>query len=128
MPRATAPLPRHRVTRRPVRRDWTAATAAAACRVCGLPPGDERVARVERAHVLGRWADTRLPDGSRRVEPHSTVPLCIRWAGDGCHTRYDQHALNLRPYLTEQEWAAAVARVGEGPALRRVMGSEWRTT
>ena len=96
--------------RRHVRRDWTAATTTEACRACGLTPADPRVARIERAHVLGRAKDTRQPDGSRRVEPHSTVPLCIRWREAGCHTRYDQHDLNLRPHLTEAEWAAAVAR------------------
>jgi hypothetical protein len=81
---------------------------------------------VERAHVLGRRYDTRTSPTAARVEPHTTVPLCIRWDGSGCHTRYDEHALNLRPYLTGPEWDAAVARVGEGPALRRVMGRDWR--
>jgi hypothetical protein len=126
MQRGTSSLARRPFRRRPVRRDWTAAPPVTACRACGLPLEDPRVARIERAHVLGRWADTRQSDGSRRVEPHSTVPLCIRWREAGCHNRYDQHDLNLRPHLTDEEWAAAVARVGEGHALRRVMGREWR--
>lgn len=128
MPRAAAPMARRPMARRVIRRDWTAATSVTACRVCGLHPAALEVARVERAHILGRNLDTRMPDGTRRVEPNTTVALCVRWDGQGCHTRYDKHALNLRPYLTDTEWATAVALVGEGPALRRVMGAEWRET
>ncbi len=108
--------------------DWRPAlakvAAEGACRVCGRFPGDAYPGHtslwLEAAHVISRAHHRGLV-----VQAAHVVPLC----GE-CHRGpkgYDQHALNLRPYLTEVEWAAAVELVGEGPAERRTMGGAWRS-
>lgn len=96
-------------------KDWSAARAKVAaegrCRCgCGATEG------LQAAHVLGQRYDR---DGF--VYPDHVIPLARP-----CHESYDAHRLNIRPLLTADEWEAAVLLVGEGPALRRVMGREWR--
>ena len=109
------------------------------CRVCGAQEGYG--VHLEAAHVLGRKHDPKDATGRRIVVPEAVVALCRRsQVADlpkdleesrrhgGCHPAYDAHALNLRPYLTDEEWHYAVGLVGLGDAERRTMGRAWRTT
>ena len=99
-----------------IRRDWSAALAAhqgKPCRVCLSLPR-------ELAHVIPRAFDRQPYINQRRVvtvHPLAVVPLCKHH-----HLLYDSHRLDLHPYLTADELAFAVARVGEGDALRRIRG------
>ena len=94
-----------------------------ACRVCGALPTDGDVKAIEAAHVIpGRLHDDRDATGRRVVRAVDVVPLCTRWAGKGCHTRYDEHALDLAPHLTEAEVARAVEVAGAGRAARIITG------
>lgn len=92
------------------RRDWLIARMKVEeerdCRVC-----DSRE-RVEAAHTIGRKHDGPV------VDPADIVPLCQR-----CHMAYDAHELDLLPYLSHAEQAAAVAHVGIVSATRRLTGS-----
>ena len=104
-------------------RDWTPARAKVAAEGCRMRRDGLCSGPVQAAHTIGRRYDPPHPTrpGARIVLAVHVVGLC-----EHHHGRYDAHALNLRPHLTEEEWQAAVALVGEGPALRRVMGSAWR--
>lgn len=73
------------------------------CRVCQNTGS-------EAAHTIGRTHDR---DGI--VHPHDVVPLCKKH-----HTAYDQHKLDLLPYLSHDEQAAAVSHVGIVSAMRRL--------
>src|SRR3954465_8616183 len=105
------------------RRDWSLARQKVQdegqCRVCRRTPGPGL--RLEAAHTIGRshdqFSDSR---GLVVVHPDDVVPLCIRGGGSGCHTRYDNRDLDLLPYLTEPEQAAAVLHVGIVSAYRRL--------
>ena len=77
------------------------------CRVCKTGGG------LQAAHTIGRIHDN--DDG--KVRPDDIVPLCPK-----CHMQYDAHALDLLPYLTMEEQAAAVSHVGIVGALRRLSG------
>lgn len=94
-----------------MRRNWTQARAKVdaeeVCRVCRSGVG------VQAAHVVGRIYDPA--DG--KVRPDDIVPLCPE-----CHMKYDGRALDLLPYLTHEEQAAAVVHIGIVRALRRVSG------
>jgi hypothetical protein len=99
-----------------MRRNWSrtnlTAQAARGCQVCG------RQLPLQRAHIIGRARDGGDPG------PHDVAMLC--W---GCHGAYDRHDLDIDPHLTSAQAAAAVAAAGgRGQALRRLMGSAWRTT
>ena len=91
-------------------RDWTKARAKVGyerkCRVC---PSVENIAA---AHTIGRVHDERV------VDPNDVVPLCT-----DCHADYDARKLDLLPYLTLVEQAAAVAHVGIVRALHRLTSS-----
>jgi 5-methylcytosine-specific restriction endonuclease McrA len=93
----------------PRRRDWTQARAKvdreAQCRVCG----DGR--DLQAAHTIGRTYDPI----HGKVQAIDIVPLC-----PGCHRQYDGRTLNLLPYLSHDEQAAAVGHVGIISALRRL--------
>jgi hypothetical protein len=113
-----------------LRRDWSLANEKAArersfgCRVCGRTDRP-----LERAHVVDRENDRRIRGRSLVVvDPDLIVLLCGPFPG-GCHGAYDEGAgdrrLDLYPYLTPAELAAAYAAVGEGPALRRIRGRGW---
>lgn len=106
-----------------MRRDWTAARAKVdserCCRVC------ESRERVQAAHTIGRTHDSpgaELVDGKIRstlfVDPDDVVPLCERH-----HQAYDKRELDLLPFLTHVEQAAAVSHVGIISALRRLTGT-----
>lgn len=81
-----------------LRRDWKEARAKCdeegACRRCGRWP-------VESAHIIGRARDERV--GHKAIVKRDSIcPLC----GD-CHRAYDQHQLDLLPYLTVPEQTQA---------------------
>ena len=97
-----------------MKRNWSSARAKVeeegVCRVCrGGGYGNP----VEAAHVLGRAYDPPTGD-VRRVD---VVPLCQR-----CHQAYDARKLDLLPYLSLMEQAAAVLHVGIARALGRIGG------
>lgn len=107
-----------------VRRDWTAARekvqAEGECRVCGRSD-----LKLEAAHVAGRFRDPEVRPGLRRVDADSIVPLCGPFGDtDRCHTRYDQHALDLLPHLTLSEQVRAVQDAGGIEAARRRITGE----
>ena len=118
-PGGTTRKVRTRPKRSAQNRDWTAARAKVAierrCRVCGSDRN------VQAAHVIGRRHDRMGPDGRIFVDPLEIVPLCLE-----CHDRYDGRAhgerLDLLPYLTLLEQAAAVALVGLEVARKRLTG------
>lgn len=91
-----------------MRRTWKAAREKVdregECRVCG----DGR--DLQSAHVIGRVYDP--PDG--KVRPVDIVPLCA-----SCHQKYDARSLNLLPYLSHLEQAAATEHVGIVRAYQR---------
>lgn len=107
-------------------RDWTEARAKVhaerMCRVCGLAGWE---GPVDAAHVIGRAAaDETHPDGSGRliVRGIDVVPLCRR-----CHREYDEHRLDLLPFLTPAEQTRAVQVAGGIiSALRRITGGDPR--
>jgi predicted restriction endonuclease len=88
-------------------RDWQFARAKVdyerGCRVCGSR------SNVEAAHTIGRKHDGAV------VDADDIVPLCREH-----HQLYDRHELDLLPYLTHAEQAAAVAHVGIESARRRL--------
>lgn len=94
------------------RRDWKAARAKCddeeVCRVCGRYG-------VEAAHTIGRVNDP----ANGKVRPVDVVPLCPEH-----HREYDARQLNILPYLTYEEQAAAVEHVGIARALRRLTSGE----
>lgn len=95
--------------------------------MCSRGPAE---ANIEAAHIIGRRYDQPVqPGGPLVVHPDHVVPLCrvIGRSGDpGCHVLYDEHRLDLTPYLTRDELKAAARLVGEGPARRRITG--WRAS
>lgn len=95
-----------------MRRDWKQARAKvnseAECRVCGTGEG------LQAAHTIGRKHDP--PSG--KVRDRDIVPLC-----PGCHMKYDGRQLDLLPYLTYDEQAAAAEHVGIVRAMNRLTGS-----
>lgn len=97
----------------PKRRDWKLARAKVdaegECRVCNRGDG------LEAAHVIGRVHDPA--DG--KVRPVDVIPLC-----GACHRNYDGRNLDLLPYLTHDEQAAAVGHLGIIGALRRISGRQ----
>lgn len=98
-----------------MKRDWVDARAKcdgeAGCRVCGWP-------FIEAAHVSGRRYDTEREDGVVYVHPDSVIPLCAEH-----HHSYDEHTLDLLPYLSLEEQADAALRLGLERAYRRLTPS-----
>lgn len=94
------------------RRDWSAVTTDrhTPCRVCGSYGQTERAHVLPRQHERGKMV---------KVNPLDIVPLCGP-SGDwrSCHYAYDQHRLDLRPYLTDAEWERAVEVAGSEEAAR----------
>lgn len=114
------------------RRYWVTARGKVmiegACRVDGRD-GTACEGQLEAAHVLARQydpsvtmddivRDAALGDYERIVERDDVVPLCRRH-----HGLYDAHKLDLLPYLSYVEQAAAVRHVGIVRALRRITSS-----
>jgi hypothetical protein len=86
------------------RRDWKEARQKVEregfrCRVC------RSSFQVEAAHVIPR---SLAPGVGTNMSADNIVPLC----GDLCHPAYDQHRLDLLPYLTLPEQLAAVQQAG----------------
>lgn len=101
-----------------MKRDWKDAIGKrnqeGCCRVCGTYP-------VEAAHVIGRRTDKRY-GGTAYVNPDSIVPLCRPH-----HELYDQHAMDLLPYLSLAEQLQAVTDAGGIElARKRLIGRESR--
>ena len=94
-----------------MRRDWSKARAKiddeGVCRVC------ESAQAPQAAHIVGRAYDPS--DG--KVRPVDVVPLC-----PNCHLEYDGRGLDLLPYLSYEEQAAAVEHLGIVRALHRLSG------
>ena len=97
------------------KRDWTAARAKVdavvdgRCRVC-------RSARfgLDAAHVIPR----SLNPTDQAMTEDAIVPLCRL-----CHVAFDNHELDLLPYLTIEEQAAAVhAAQGIARAYQLITG------
>ena len=81
------------------------------CRVCGRPD-------VELAHVTYRRFDRPRKPGQKTVwvEPESIVPLCNHH-----HRLFDDHLLDLLPYLHLEEELRAIEDMGSiGLALKRL--------
>lgn len=106
------------------RRNWSEARAKVdregRCRVCGSSW------RVEAAHVIPRSV---APNGGEHHD--AIVPLCGDYvdqdgrAVKGCHSRYDDKSegLDLRPYLTVQEYDAAIEAAGSWGMAERITSS-----
>ena len=95
------------------RRDWTAARdkveREGVCRVCGTGS-----LKLDAAHVIPRSLNPT--DGAMLEE--SITPMCR-----SCHSSYDLHELDLLPYLTIEEQAAAVhAAQGIARAYQLITG------
>lgn len=85
------------------RRDWKEARQKVEregfrCRVC------RSSFQVEAAHVIPR---SLAPGVGNNMSADNIVPLCR-----DCHTEYDQHRLDLLPFLTLAEQVAAVRQAG----------------
>jgi len=83
------------------------------CRVCGDGPA----AKLEAAHLVPRSVSK-----SAFESPELVVPLCGRF---GCfaHQRFDGHQLDLLPFVTYEEQAAMVERVGIMRAFKILTGA-----
>jgi hypothetical protein len=84
------------------------------CRNCGGPDA-------QAAHIIPRSVIPKLGhSGLDGEDPRNCVPLCN---SRGCHTKYDNHTLDILPLLTREEQAYAVELVGLEAAYRFVTGS-----
>jgi len=84
------------------------------CRVCGAP-----ARQCDAAHIWDRGTA-----GGDFKDPDLIVPLCSQIkGGPGCHGLYDSHQLDLLPYLTLDEQAAMVKKIGIARAFKRASGS-----
>lgn len=108
-------------------RDWTLArgkvTRERVCRLTDAAEYGDCAGKVEAAHLIARAYDRPSEDDPqgvpipRVVAPAETVPLCTVH-----HQAYDAHEVDLIPFLTLQEQAAAVRLVGLVRALQRLSG------
>jgi hypothetical protein len=91
-----------------VKREWSAmrekCDTEQVCRVCRCNPP-------EAAHIIPR---SRIRPGLGE-DARNCCPLCRE-----CHCAYDQHRLDLLPYLSHEEQAYAVELVGLFEAYRRI--------
>lgn len=127
-------MKRSPVKRKTVKRYWADAVAKRdseqVCRVCRRTPSGEFGDRLEIAHVSGRKYDRPyvddgvfLPSDVLYVDPVDIVPLCT-----SDHLAFDANELDLLPFLTPDEQAAAVLNLGGAISmLKRVcpMGGTW---
>lgn len=100
-------------------RDWSEARdkveEEGQCRICGIPDGsvvDGFYVHLEAAHTIGRKQQDEVRVGPRGgevlvVKRESTVPLCT-----DCHRAYDEHRLDLLPFLFLPEQIDAVKAAG----------------
>lgn len=118
--RRTGPILR----RRPIRpkatpRDWRPARAKVESEGrCRLHALGGCAGALQAAHTIGRKHDRR-EGGVLIVDPALVVTLCRHH-----HERYDAHEIDLRPHLTPEELAAALA--ASPTAERRLAGRVWR--
>ena len=83
------------------------------CRNCGGP-------HAQAAHIIPRSLIPKMGHSELDGEDaRNCVPLC---ASRGCHTKYDNHTLDILPLLTRQEQAYAVELVGLLAAYRQITG------
>jgi hypothetical protein len=114
------------VRKRAARRLWAAAiekVRRSPCRVC------KTRGRSQAAHIIRRGladVDRRVIDKDsgrvvtvKEVLPDSVVPLCVE-----CHQLYDDHRLDLLPYLTRDEEIDAVRAVGIARAYKIITGGQ----
>lgn len=52
-------------------------------------------------------------------------PACVMALGRRCHRLYDEHRLDVLPYLTRDEQAHAVLHLGIVGALQRLTNEKW---
>lgn len=110
------------------KRDWAQAKEkcwAEPCRLLDSPLHVCETRRTECAHVMGRRFDSHREDGVLWVNPDSVIPLC-----PNAHREYDAHRLDILPYLTLDEQADAVKRVGIIRAIARLTGArrpDWQS-
>jgi hypothetical protein len=126
--------------------------AEGACRVCAAEERPMVGTRVEFAHLAGRIYDQERPcadclgeggivnldqpdetllcptcKGAGAViwvDPDDGIPLCGPSTSTGtCHARQEAHELDLLPYLTNEEAAAAVRHLGLYRAYQDLSGS-----
>ncbi len=96
------------------------------CRVCRAAPGtiiDGSPVVLECAHTVGREHDPveAGPRGGevRVVKREATVPLCR-----DDHRAFDEHRLDLLPYLSRREEVYAAECVGLARAYKRLSGPD----
>lgn len=98
------------------------------CRACRRTAGQlaRDGLRLETAHLAPRQFDLIDGTGDQRVrvvDADNTVPLCGPATSSGsCHGRFDGGTLDLLPYLSLEEQAACVARLGLMAATSRLIG------
>lgn len=98
------------------------------CRVCSRSAAALAAdgLRLEAAHLAPRQfdeIDRELVDPVRVVDPHNVVGLCgPATTSMSCHGRFDGGVLDILPYLTKDEQAAVVRRIGIVAAMRRLLG------
>lgn len=80
------------------------------CRVCHVGPAY----KLEAAHL---WPRSRGASGFD--EPDLIVPLCSTVFGGTCHADFDDHRLDLLPFLTLGEQVATVRAAGGLELARR---------
>lgn len=103
-----------------VKRIWSEARAKAeaeGCRVHGRT-GELCQGPLETAHVVGRRFDREVSPGVLFVDHEDVIGLC-----KSAHLAYDAGQLDLLPYLTYREQAAAVKHVGLERARNRLCPS-----
>ena len=98
------------------------------CRVCARSTGTlaAQGLRLEACHLAPRQHDELAEvDGEkvRLVDVDNIIGLCgPATASLTCHGRFDAGVLDLLPYLTKDEQAACVKRIGLMSAMRRLVG------
>jgi hypothetical protein len=99
-----------------VERDFSIARAKVdaegVCRVCGTSRD------LQAAHIAYRRYDPKVAKKRAVVVPDDICPLCR-----SCHEKYDQHRLDLLPYLSLREQGRAAYLLGIARAYERTTGT-----
>jgi hypothetical protein len=108
------------------RRDWSEAEIKrrGVCLVCGIDEHEarQRGRRLELAHTISREHDQPHPTrpNTLRVDPDDVVTLCgPATSTDTCHARQQNRQLDIGPYLTVDEWIAAIRAAGSAESARK---------
>lgn len=81
---------------------------------------DPKIADLAAASEEAGHLEQLMAEGyDRIVDAVDVVPLCLRDDG-GCHRLYDSRKLDLLPFLSYAEQAAAVKKVGIIAATKRI--------